>query len=109
MNEFKRIQLTPEETTLENFKGFLDILVKHNEIVTQFSPTVYAGPVLLLKAKQNLIVDGNPIVQLADLGWRKYCSNLTIIEVPGNHITMINFENSKVIADVVKQWLKKIT
>lgn len=109
LNEFKRIQLTPEETTLENFKGFLDILVKHNEIVTQFSPTVYAGPVLLLKAKQNLIVDGNPIVQLADLGWRKYCSNLTIIEVPGNHITMINVENSKVIADVVKQWLEKIT
>ena len=109
LNEFIRIQLTPEETTLENFKGFLDILVKHNEIVTQFSPTVYDGPVLLLKAKQHLLVDGNPIVQLEDLGWRKYCSNLTIIEVPGNHITMINIKNSKVVANVVEQWLKKIT
>jgi amino acid adenylation domain-containing protein len=109
LNEFIRIQLTPEETTLESFKEFLDILVKHNEIVTQFSPTVYDGPVLLLKAKQHLLVDGNPIVQLEDLGWRKYCSNLTIIEVPGNHITMINIKNSKVVANVVEQWLKKIT
>ena len=109
MNEFIRIQLTPEETTLENFKEFLDILLKHNEIVTQFSPELYSGPVLLLKAKENLMVDENPIVQLEDLGWRKYCSNLTIIEVPGNHITMVNIENSKVVANVVEQWLKTIT
>ena len=109
LNEFIRIQLTPEETTLENFKEFLDILLKHNEIVTQFSPELYSGPVLLLKAKENLMVDENPIVQLEDLGWRKYCSNLTIIEVPGNHITMVNIENSKVVANVVEQWLKTIT
>lgn len=109
LNEFIRIQLTPEETTLENFKKFLDILVKHNEIVTQFSPELYSGPVLLLKAKENLMVDENPITQLEDLGWRKYCSNLTIIEVPGNHITMINSKNSLVIANIVEQWLKTTT
>tara|TARA_B110000211_G_scaffold100821_1_gene117331 strand:+ start:7102 stop:11097 length:3996 start_codon:yes stop_codon:yes gene_type:complete len=109
LNEFIRIQLTPEETTLENFKGFLDILVKHNEIVTQFSPELYNGPVLLLKAKENLMVDEHPITQLEDLGWRKYCSNITIVEVPGNHITMINGKNSVVIANVVEQWLKTTT
>ena len=109
LNEFIRIQLTPEETTLENFKGFLDILVKHNEIVTQFSPELYNGPVLLLKAKENLMVDEHPITKLEDLGWRKYCSNITIVEVPGNHITMINGKNSVVIANVVEQWLKTTT
>ena len=83
--------------------------MKHNEIVTQFSPELYSGPVLLLKAKENLMVDENPITQLEDLGWRKYCSNITIVEVPGNHITMINGKNSVVIANVVEQWLKTTT
>jgi amino acid adenylation domain-containing protein len=109
LHEFIRVQLTPEETSLENFKEFLDILVKHNEIVTQFSPTAYDGPVLLLKAKQNLMVDEDPMVYSDDLGWKEYCSDLTIMEVPGNHITMMNAENSKVVANVIEQWLKTIT
>jgi len=109
LDEFIRVQLTPEETTLENFKGFLDTLVMHNEIVTQFSPTQYEGPVLLLKASENLMIDEDPIVHSDDLGWGKYCANLTIIEVPGNHITMMNTENSKVIANTIEQWLKNIS
>ena len=109
LNEFIRIQLTPKETTLENFKEFLNILVKHNEIVTQFSPKLYKGPVLLLKAKENLMVDDDSKSQLNDLGWNKYCTNLTIIEVPGNHITMINRKNSNVTANVIEQWLKTIS
>ncbi len=108
LNEFIKVQLTPEETTIENFKEFLDILVKHNEIVTEFEPTMYDGPVLLLKAEENLIIEENSVAHSDDLGWGKYCSNLTIIEVPGNHITMINLENSKVIADVIQQWLTSI-
>lgn len=108
LNEFIRVNLTPEETTIENFKGFLDILVKHNEIVTEFSPKVYDGPVLLLKAEENLIVDDSPAAHANDLGWSEYCSNLTIKEVPGNHITMINQENSKVIAEVIQEWLTTV-
>ena len=108
LNEFIRIQLTPEETTLENFKLFLNILVKHNEIVTQYSPEVYKGPVLLLKAKEQLVHDDNPLTQLKDLGWKKYCPDLTVVEVPGNHITMINNKNSKVLANFIDQWLTTI-
>ena len=108
LNEFIRIQLTPEETTLENFKLFLNILVKHNEIVTQYSPEVYKGPVLLLKAKEQIVHDDNPLTQLKDLGWKKYCPDLTVVEVPGNHITMINNKNSKVLANFIDQWLTTI-
>ncbi|MDT7830900.1 amino acid adenylation domain-containing protein [Flavobacteriaceae bacterium S356] len=109
LDEFIRVQLTPEETTLENFKIFLDTLVMHNEIVTEFVPRKYEGPVLLLKASENLMVDKNPLVETEDLGWKNYCSNLTIMHVPGNHITMMNTENSKVIASTIQHWLQKQT
>ncbi len=107
LNEFIRVQLTPEETTLENFKVFLDTLVMHNEIVTEFIPGNYEGPVLLLKASEHLMVDENPMAQMPDLGWGDYCSDLTIMHVPGNHITMMNTENSKVIANTIQEWLQK--
>lgn len=109
LDEFIRVQLTPEETTLENFKTFLDTLVMHNEIVTEFAPKKYHGPVLLLKASENLMVDKNPLTENKDLGWKDYCSDLTIMEVPGNHITMMNLENSKVIASTIQEWLDKKT
>lgn len=109
LDEFIRVQLTPEETTLENFKGFLDTLVMHNEIVTQFSPKQYDGPVLLLKASENLIADKNPLTETEDLGWGAYCTDITIMHVPGNHITMMNTGNSKVIASTIEQWLKQMS
>ncbi len=108
LNEFIRVQLTPEETTLENFKIFLDTLVMHNEVVTEFTPIKYDGPVLLLKASEHLMVDKNPLTETKDLGWSAYCSNLTIEHVPGNHITMMNMENAKVIASTIEEWLKKL-
>lgn len=106
LDEFIRVQLTPDETTLESFKNFVDTLVEHNNIVSQFEPEMYDGPVLLLKAEEDLME--SEIELQPDLGWSKYCSNLTIMKVPGNHITMINSNNSKQIATVIENWLGAI-
>ena len=107
LDEFVRVQLVPEETSLANFKQFLDILVAHNEMVTQFVPKNYKGHVLLLKATENLMQGDIAVSEykLNDLGWGNHCDNLTIKEVPGNHITMMNAANAPAMTEVINEWL----
>lgn len=110
-NEFIRLGLMPAEVTEDGFRDFLDVLVQHNNIVTNFSPTVYHGPVLLLKASDKLMLETNnpqPEYLLDDLGWSDYCKNLTIIEVPGNHITMMTEKHAAKVAAVIHSWISTL-
>ena len=102
--EFKRINLVPEGVKQNDFMFFLRILVKHNEIISDFIPERYDGPVLLLKAEDEsgIIIDN---INLSDLGWSQYCKNLTIQRVSGNHITMINPEHSVFVSKIIDNWI----
>lgn len=109
LDEFIRIKLIPAEVSVHHFKSFLDILVRHNEIVSHFRPKHYTGPVLLLKAKEILEAsDTSEEHLLEDLGWGQYCPYLTISEVPGNHITMMNSQNAEKISARIQNWLREI-
>ena len=105
---FIRADLIPPDAGLEGFRSFLDLLVYHNEIISDFKPALYSGPTLLLKAQEKIMLkksDAQPEYKLHDLGWGKLCSNLTIIEVPGNHMTMLNLEHVSTTSLEIHNWL----
>lgn len=111
-NEFIRLGLMPEEISMEDFRAFLDILVRHNNIVSEFYPSVYHGPVLLLKASEKVMLktsNPQPEYLLDDLGWGEFCPNLTIMEVPGNHITMITEKYAAGAGKLIRTWLSTLS
>lgn len=110
--EFIRLGLMPEDVTESNFRVFLDILVLHNRIVPDFLPSIYHGPTLLLKAADKLMLKTNepqPEYFLTDLGWGDFCTDLTIIEVPGNHITMMTEKHAPRTAKMIQSWVSSLT
>jgi thioesterase domain-containing protein len=112
LKEFVRLNLVPEEVSFKDFKSFLDILVKHNDIICHYEPPVYNVPVLLLKASEKLMLKTNnpqPEYFLDDLGWGKYCPSLTIADVPGNHINMMGPENAAAVASCIEDWIKSLS
>jgi amino acid adenylation domain-containing protein len=106
--EFIRIGLAPPDVSLPAFKTFLDLLIFHNKIVADFTPQKYAGPALLVRASEQVFQTKDALPAPQDLGWGPYCSDLTIIEVPGNHMTMLNDTHGKATADAIDQWLKSL-
>ncbi|MCP4044603.1 MAG: amino acid adenylation domain-containing protein [Gammaproteobacteria bacterium] len=109
--EFIRAGLMPGDVTPANFKIFLDLLVSHNNMVLDHLPSTYGGPVLLLKASENLVQKSSNAPsnsQLEDYGWRRYCQDLTISDVPGNHITMLNRQHVATTAKCIHDWLSKL-
>jgi len=101
----------PEEVSREDFRTFLDILVRHNNIVSDFYPSVYHGPVLLLKAAEKIMLktsNPQPEYFLDDLGWRDFCPNLTIMEVPGNHITMVTEKHAARSGELIHTWVSTL-
>jgi amino acid adenylation domain-containing protein len=109
--QFVRLRLMPEEVSMDSFRSFLDVLVKHNNIISDFYPSVYHGPVLLLKASEKIMLKTSkpqPEYFLEDLGWREFCTNLTVLEVPGNHITMLTEKHTTQVGVLIQAWLSKL-
>lgn len=106
--EFIRIGLAPPDVSLLAFKAFLDLLIFHNKIVADFTPKKYAGPALLVRASEQVFQAKDALPAPQDLGWGPYCSDLTIVEVPGNHMTMLNDTHGKATADAIDEWLQSL-
>ena len=107
-SEFIRMGLMPVAVAEEEFKVFLDVLVRHNRIISDFYPSMYSGPVLLLKAADKIMLktsNHQPEYKLDDLGWGEFCSNLTVLEAPGNHITMMSGKYSSKTAELIRTWI----
>ncbi len=41
----------------------------------------------------------------ADRGWKEFCADLTVIETPGNHFTMLNEPHVFQLAELINDWL----
>lgn len=109
--EFIRLRLMPAEVSMGDFRTFLDVLVRHNNIIADFYPSIYQGPVLLLKASEKIMLktsNPQPEYFLDDLGWRDFCQNLTIMEVQGNHITMVTGQYASGLGEVIHNWVSTL-
>ncbi len=80
----------------------------YNKQGFQFLPPMLDAPCLLLKAKKktpSLNVDEIPETVNIDLGWRRYLSNLTCVEVEGDHFGIVNDPNAEGLIAALEAWL----
>ncbi|MDR0619023.1 MAG: amino acid adenylation domain-containing protein [Bacteroidales bacterium] len=100
--KFTEHDMVPETLTLENFNGFLELMVHHNRISSKYMPSgIYNGTVILVKAQEPLSLDENTPQKPCDLLWKEYVKTLKIIEVNGNHVSMMRLPN-------VEKWSKQM-
>jgi len=113
LRRFKECALTPEDTSVQDFEGFLGLMLHHNCITRAYSPDPYAGKIVVIRADTPLPVDsrlaaamGAPLERASDLGWGKFSEEpVEIINVPGNHITMMTSPHVEALAFLMSRWL----
>jgi thioesterase domain-containing protein len=55
--------------------------------ISHYRPRTYSGTTVLLRAMDQPV--GNAVSRLHDLGWAPYLTGFRIIDVPGNHMDMV--------------------
>ncbi|MET3130772.1 amino acid adenylation domain-containing protein [Oxalobacteraceae bacterium GrIS 1.11] len=100
---FRRHRLVPETTRLHDFQGFLTLMLAHNRMTMEYCPAVYPGKLLVFRAEEALQLG---VEAPADLGWQQFSSEkVTVIAVPGNHVSMVLAPNVRIIADRLGAYL----
>ena len=110
---FKKHKLTPEDTSVSEFEGYLGLMLHHNRITSDYAPEPYAGKIVVIRAESPLPVDprlaaamGAPLERAPDLGWQRLSRQpVEIIRVPGNHVTMITKPHVEVMAASISKYL----
>jgi amino acid adenylation domain-containing protein len=106
LQEFKESNLVPEDLKPEEFHGFLDVMLYHNEITIKYQTETYNGPVLLIRAADSTFADDATTIT-NDYGWINYVpETLSVIEVQGNHITIIRKPNVENVGKQISLYLK---
>jgi amino acid adenylation domain-containing protein len=109
LEKFKAARLVPENTTVEDFQGFLELMITHNRVTAEYAPGVYPGKVVVFRAEEPVAVEpelceamGLGSEREPDLGWQKYTSQpVEVVSVPGSHITMIAGPNVQALAEKI--------
>ncbi|EME63560.1 type I polyketide synthase [Amycolatopsis decaplanina] len=74
-------------------------------VAERYEPGPYAGPVLLMRAQEPhpLTTTLDPRYLRTDdaLGWDAYCTDLEIVRVPGDHLSMIDPPHVEVVAEAL--------
>jgi amino acid adenylation domain-containing protein len=81
------------------------IMQYHLKLLQDYQSLPYSGPLTLYRARTQ------PLFRLTkdDLGWRRIVSKgIEIVEIPGNHATIINEPNVRVLAKFIYAALKKL-
>jgi thioesterase domain-containing protein/acyl carrier protein len=76
----------------------------HYQAMRNYAPTYFPGSVTVLRAQVR------PLFRFhkPDLGWKKLAGNgLTIINLPGNHETMLREPNVSILASILTHCLRK--
>jgi amino acid adenylation domain-containing protein len=109
LDKFKANNLVPENTSLKDFHGFLELMITHNRVTAEYSPNVYHGKIVVFRAEEVIALNSELYEAMGiskerepDLGWQKYSSQpVEIIPVPGNHVSMITNPNVQVLAEKI--------
>ncbi|MDR0927072.1 MAG: amino acid adenylation domain-containing protein [Ignavibacteria bacterium] len=93
---FSSHNLIPQGIGLNDFNGFIELMLEHNRIIYLYKPPRYSGNVVVIKAEAELVLqnehqDNNMLLDTRpeDLLWRSVADNVQVISTPGNHITMM--------------------
>jgi amino acid adenylation domain-containing protein len=105
LDKFKAFELAPEATRVEEFQGFLKLMLDHNRITGEYEGGLYPGRVLVFRAEGKMSGSTSGPGRLArrpDLGWQQHTAQpVQVIPVPGSHISMIRPPHVQALADAI--------
>lgn len=103
LERFKAHQLAPESTRIEDFKGFLDLMLLHNTMTVEYEPEPYPGRLVVLHAQGE---ESRRSARPPDLGWGSLAAGLLdVLTVPGTHVTMMRSPHVSVVAERILEGL----
>jgi amino acid adenylation domain-containing protein len=105
LERFKANHLAPETTTVKDFRGFLELMLTHNRITSEYQPVEYSGKILVIRATDDL---GVKPAREPDLGWQSFSAQpVEVMAVPGSHVSMMRDPNVRVLAERLAARLSK--
>ncbi|MCX6250878.1 MAG: amino acid adenylation domain-containing protein [Bacteroidetes bacterium] len=111
LNAFKSVNLVPPDMRSDDFHGYLDMMIHHNEITAACRPCSFHGKTLLIRAMDTLpLPDGRSEIpeRTADLDWGRWIKrDLTIENIPGNHVSIIAQPYVKDLALALMKWVNQ--
>jgi amino acid adenylation domain-containing protein len=108
LKEFKKHNMVPGDLTVQQFHGFLEKMVAHHDAVMDYRARNYAGSVVLFKAADSKFVT-DLFENDSSYGWRNYMQGLEIVEVDGNHMTMMKAPHTAGLAQQMNERLATLT
>ena len=108
LEAFRSVGLVPPDMPLRDFHGYLELMIRHNEITAACRPGTFEGKTLLIRAGEQLPPAGNrpPQERTSDLNWGRWIKgDLTIENIPGNHVTIITQPCVRNLALALEKWV----
>ena len=108
LKAFKEVNLVPPDMRLGDFHGYLELMIHHNEITSACRAGSFEGKTLLIRAEEALppLDEYSPVPdRSAELGWGKWIKkDLTIVTIPGNHVSVISEPYVARLAKELTKW-----
>ncbi len=92
----------PAEMDLAQTREVFKVFKNNVYALRRYVPRPYSGSIALFKAREQ-IGEAEP-----DLGWRAWCQDVQVREVPGGHYTMVREPNVQVLAAQLGNELRRI-
>jgi len=103
LGRMKKNGLVSATCQMEDIRGMVKVFMAN--LNSDYRPSqVYKGRVVLISAKDCEKNKALSVVKMADQ-WKVYAPNLVSLEVPGNHMTMLEAPNAKHLTECVDSFL----
>jgi len=110
--QMKARNMIPEEVDAAWLRAFLEIYENNVNAVQAYTPGVYSGSVILFRGKDGLpeVEQEYPEIYSDEaLGWRSVVSGeVTVHQVPGNHLSMISAQNVQLLARSMRESIENL-
>jgi thioesterase domain-containing protein len=96
----------PPDYRSDRIQRMLDVRIANRMAIANYHPAPYAGDILLCRA-EDLSLSGEDGSGSVDprLGWSAFAEHITVIDLPGNHLTIIDPPTASDLAVVLAHHL----
>ncbi len=102
LKKAKKAGMVPFYVRLNQFKIYIMILKTMRFAWYNYKPAKYKGDLIIFRSKENPHQNSKSY----DLGWGKLSENVKVIEVPGDHISMMNKANVSALARLIDEFME---
>lgn len=110
LEKFKQHGLAPEQIDLDDFHGFLEQMIQHNEIASSYYPASYNGRLVVVRSEDSLLLksgertysDNRP----KGLLWEEFAKDILFVPSPGNHVSMMRKPYVEILAKRIEMILE---